>query len=47
MVTDTALFRYDFYHTAGDTPEKIDYDHLARVVGGMARVVVALSGSSR
>lgn len=47
MVTDTALFRYDFYHTAADTPEKIDYDRLARVVKGVVRVVLALSGSSR
>jgi len=31
MVTDTALYRYPFYHTRHDTPEKIRYGELARV----------------
>jgi hypothetical protein len=39
MVTDTALFRYRFYHTLGDTPDKVDYDRLARVVTGLGAVV--------
>jgi len=26
MITDTAPFRYEHYHTAGDTPDKIDYE---------------------
>lgn len=43
MVTDTAPFRYPHYHTAEDTPEKIDYDRLARVVAGLIRVVDALA----
>lgn len=43
MVTDTALFRYRYYHTAGDTPEKIDYDRLARVTNGLAQVVIELA----
>jgi hypothetical protein len=42
MVTDTALFRYPYYHTAEDTPDHIDYDRLARVVGGLERVVADL-----
>lgn len=45
MVTDTALFRYGHYHLPGDTPEKIDYDRLARVVTGVARVVADLAGA--
>jgi hypothetical protein len=39
MVTDTAPFRYPFYHTPQDTPEKVDYDRTARVVVGLAAVV--------
>jgi hypothetical protein len=44
MVTDTALFRYRAYHTADDTPDKVRYDLLARVVGGLYRTIVDLSG---
>ncbi|MCW8964428.1 MAG: M28 family peptidase [Gammaproteobacteria bacterium] len=44
MVTDTAMFRYDHYHRHTDTPEKIDYDRMARVVAGLARVVAELAG---
>ena len=43
MVTDTALFRYPPYHTSEDKPEKIRYDHMARVVAGLARVVIDLA----
>lgn len=43
MVTDTALFRYPQYHTLADTPEIIDYDRLARVVAGLARVLDELA----
>lgn len=39
MVTDTAPFRYPYYHDARDTPDKIDYDRLARVVDGLAGAV--------
>jgi Zn-dependent M28 family amino/carboxypeptidase len=43
MVTDTALFRYPAYHTAEDTPEKVDYERMARVTAGLARVVEELA----
>ena len=39
MVTDTAPFRYPHYHEPTDTPDKIDYDRLARVVVGLESVV--------
>src|SRR5262249_25010864 len=45
MVTDTALFRYSPYHTREDTPGQIDYDRMARVVAGLARVVTDLAGA--
>lgn len=44
MVTDTAPFRYPHYHTAQDTPDKLDYDRLSRVVGGLQRAVADLAG---
>jgi hypothetical protein len=39
MVTDTAPFRYPYYHTPEDTPDKINYDRLARVVAGLEKVI--------
>jgi hypothetical protein len=39
MVTDTAPFRYPAYHTAHDRPDQINYERLARVVDGLARVI--------
>ena len=43
MVTDTAPFRYAHYHQPTDTPDKIDYDRMARVVRGLEKVVIALA----
>jgi Zn-dependent M28 family amino/carboxypeptidase len=42
MLTDTAPYRYPHYHTREDTPEKIDYDRLARVVTGCLGVLRSL-----
>ncbi|MHC4637479.1 MAG: M28 family peptidase [Planctomycetota bacterium] len=44
MVTDTAVFRYPYYHTPEDTPDKIDYDRLVRVVSGLEIVIAELTG---
>jgi len=44
MVTDTALFRYPHYHSPADTPDKLNYDGLARVVDGLIHVVADLAG---
>jgi hypothetical protein len=35
MVTDTALYRNPYYHTLQDSPDKLDYQRLARVVRGL------------
>ncbi|MBI3469248.1 MAG: M28 family peptidase [Planctomycetes bacterium] len=43
MVTDTADFRYLDYHEPDDTPDKIDYDRMARVVAGLERVIAELA----
>jgi hypothetical protein len=45
MVTDTALFRYPYYHSDEDTPDKVRYDPLTRVVAGLAGVVADLAGA--
>jgi len=42
MVTDTAPFRYPYYHSANDTPDKLDYDRFALVVSGMDKVIEGL-----
>jgi len=53
MVTDTAPYRYPWYHTASDTPEKLDYERMARAVSGLAGVIrdaaqpVVSSGAGR
>jgi hypothetical protein len=39
MITDTALFRYPHYHKPTDTPDKVDYDKLARITLGLDRTV--------
>jgi hypothetical protein len=39
MVTDTAPFRYPYYHSSNDTPDKLDYDRFTLVVNGMAKVI--------
>ena len=47
MVTDTAPFRYPYYHTSDDTPDKVNYDRLARVVAGLEYAIADLSGLSQ
>jgi len=43
MLTDTAPFRYHDYHEATDTPDKVDYERLARVVAGLEPVIAELA----
>jgi hypothetical protein len=45
MITDTAPFRNPYYHTRGDTPDRIDYERMTRVVDGLAAVVRHLAGA--
>jgi Zn-dependent M28 family amino/carboxypeptidase len=42
MITDTAPFRYPYYHHPQDTPDKIDFERMARVVDGLQKVIDAL-----
>lgn len=43
MVTDTAFNRNPHYHLASDTPDKLDYERLARVTLGLAAVLRELA----
>lgn len=43
MLTDTAPFRYHDYHEPSDTPDKVDYARLARVVAGLEPVIAELA----
>lgn len=44
MVTDTAFYRYRHYHQPTDTPDRLDYARMARVVEGLERAVCSLAG---
>jgi Zn-dependent M28 family amino/carboxypeptidase len=44
MVTDTALYRYPHYHLPTDTPDKVNYEALARVTQGLAGAFRAFQG---
>jgi len=43
MVTDTAFYRYPFYHSAEDSAEKLDYPRLAEVTHALQRALCNLS----
>jgi hypothetical protein len=47
MVTDTAFNRYPHYHLPSDTPDKLDYERLARVTLGLAGVLRELATEHR
>jgi Zn-dependent M28 family amino/carboxypeptidase len=42
MITDTAFYRNDNYHTRSDTPETLDYRRMSMVVRGLRAAVVEL-----
>jgi len=43
-VTDTGALRNPHYHAASDTPDRLDFDRLARLVAGLEEVVRELGG---
>jgi len=43
MVTDTAFYRYPYYHTALDTPDKVCYAPMTRVVEGLRNAIAAMT----
>lgn len=46
MVTDTAPYRYPYYHEATDTPDRVNFDALARLLPGLAGAVATLASPS-
>jgi len=44
MITDTAPFRYPYYHRPEDTADRIRYDHLTRVVSGLQATIAEIIG---
>ena len=44
-ITDTAPYRNPAYHTAQDTPDRLDYDRLARFTRAMRTVIEQLTNS--
>jgi hypothetical protein len=46
MITDTAPFRYPYYHHPQDTPDKLNFDHMSRVVDGLEAVIGELAGAT-
>lgn len=43
MVTDTAMYRYPYYHTAQDTPDKLDYEPFTEVTNGLFLMLCRLA----
>jgi len=42
MITDTAPYRYPYYHSPEDTADRVCYDHLTRVVSGLQTTIAEL-----
>ncbi|GMR18385.1 MAG: M28 family metallopeptidase [Gammaproteobacteria bacterium] len=43
MVTDTAFYRYPYYHTSQDTPEKLNYEEFTKMTNGLFKALVLLA----
>ncbi len=46
MVTDTAFYRYPYYHTALDLPDRLDYVEFAGATVGLCGTIAALANDS-
>ena len=42
MITDTAFYRTDNYHTPNDTPDTLNYENMAKVMDGIFELVVKI-----
>jgi len=42
LITDTLLFRDPFYHTPNDTPERLNYENMARISTALAHAIQKL-----
>jgi Zn-dependent M28 family amino/carboxypeptidase len=43
MITDTAFYRNPYYHTQEDTPEKLDYKSMSKVIEGLYNALIKLA----
>ena len=46
IVTDTGALRYPHHHQSTDTPDKLDFKRMARVVAGLEAAVFELAGAA-
>jgi hypothetical protein len=44
VVTDTGPLRYAHHHRLTDTPERLDYERMARLVAGLELAISELVG---
>lgn len=47
FVTDTLPFRDPYYHSPGDTPERLDFERMGRVTHGLTAVIRDLAGGEK
>ena len=47
MITDTAFYRYPYYHTAQDTPDKLNDEEFARMLNGLFPALRILADEPR
>ncbi len=47
MITDTAFYRYPYYHTAQDTPDKLNYEPFAEMTNGLFLMLFRLANAIR
>ena len=47
MITDTAFYRYPYYHTAHDTPDKLNYVPFAEMTDGLFLMLSQLANATR
>jgi len=45
MITDTAFYRYPYYHTAQDTPDKLDYEPFTEMTNGLFLMLCRLANA--
>ena len=46
MITDTAFYRYRYYHTAAYTPDELSYDAFALATEGLYGAFAALAAEA-
>lgn len=46
MITDTAFYRYPYYHTSEDTPDKLNYPAFAAMTNGLVLMLSRLERSN-